>query len=69
MRTNEDECIQATSLTKAVLTEKADEIKALKKEKSEAESELKAKQKDWKKKEGALNKATNILKQMEKAAK
>ena len=51
------------------MTEKADELKALKKEKSEAEAELKAKQKDWKKKEGALNKATNILKQMEKAAK
>lgn len=53
----------------AVLAEKADELKALKKEKSEAEADLKAKQKDWKKKEGALNKATNILKQMEKAAK
>ena len=29
---------------------------------------MKAKLKDWKKKEAALNKASNILKQMEKAA-
>ena len=37
-------------------------------ERSEAEKELKTKMKEWKKKESALNKATNILKQMEKTA-
>ena len=53
---------------KAVAAEKADELKALKAERSEAEKELKTKMKEWKKKEAALNKATNILKQMEKTA-
>jgi hypothetical protein len=53
---------------KAVAAEKADELKALKVERSEAEKELKTKMKEWKKKESALNKATNILKQMEKTA-
>ena len=38
------------------------------KQQKEAEKEMKAKLKDWKKKEAALNKASNILKQMEKAA-
>jgi len=41
----------------------------MKKEKTEAESTHKALLKDMKKKESALSKATNILKQMEKAAK
>mgnify|MGYP001973504375 CR=1 FL=1 len=53
---------------KAVAAEKADELKAVKAERAEAEREMKAKTKEWKKKEAALNKAQNILKQMEKNA-
>ena len=53
---------------KAVAAEKSDELKAVKAERAEAEREMKAKTKEWKKKEAALNKAQNILKQMEKNA-
>ena len=53
---------------RAVAEEKAGELKDLRREPGEAEKEMKAKLKDWKKKEAALNKASNILKQMEKAA-
>jgi len=53
---------------KAVVDEKATEIKELKKERSDAQKELKDKEKAWKKKESALTKASNILKQLEKAA-
>jgi len=53
---------------KEVVKEKADELKALKAERSEAQKEMKDKEKAWKKKETALQKATAILKQLEKAA-
>ena len=51
---------------KAVAAEKADELKAVKAERAEAERAMKEKTKEWKKKEAALNKAQNILKQMVK---
>merc|ERR1712205_263673 len=53
---------------KAVAAEKADELKAVKAERAEAERAMKEKTKEWKKKEAALNKAQNILKQMVKNA-
>eukprot|EP01003_Olkasia_polycarbonata_P004543 NODE_370_length_952_cov_191.495017_g322_i0.p1 GENE.NODE_370_length_952_cov_191.495017_g322_i0~~NODE_370_length_952_cov_191.495017_g322_i0.p1 ORF type:complete len:167 (-),score=52.41 NODE_370_length_952_cov_191.495017_g322_i0:243-743(-) len=46
---------------------KSDELKALKTERSEAEAELKTKQKAWTRKETNINKALGILKLMEKA--
>ena len=54
---------------KAVANEKQDELKAIKTERAEAEKDMKSKVKEWKKKEAALSKAQNILKQMEKNAK
>ena len=51
-----------------IANQKADELKEIRKARSEAESELKRKQREWKKQEGAINKATNILKQMQKTA-
>lgn len=48
---------------------KTEELKALKKERSDAEKELADKQKKWKSKETALNKALMLIKQFEKASK
>jgi len=48
--------------------EKEDELKTLKKEKADAEKEFKEKEKKWKSKETALNKALTLLKQFEKSA-
>jgi len=48
--------------------EKEADLKALKKEKSDAEKEFKDKEKKWKSKETALNKAIGLLKTFEKNA-
>mmetsp|Transcript_9216 Transcript_9216/g.30412 ORF Transcript_9216/g.30412 Transcript_9216/m.30412 type:complete len:168 (+) Transcript_9216:177-680(+) len=48
---------------------KKEEIKAMKKEWADAEKEFKAKEKEWKKKEALLTKASQLLGQLEKAAK
>lgn len=51
----------------ADLQAKADELKAMKEERKQAEADLAAKQKEWKKKETLLTKATGILKKMQAA--
>jgi len=53
----------------ATLKEKLEELKNMKKEKSDVEKEHKEKMKTFKKKETALNKAVDILKKLEKKAK
>ena len=50
-------------------TEKETELKAVKKERTDAEKELADKAKKWKSKETALTKAVELVKQFEKAAK
>mmetsp|Transcript_25244 Transcript_25244/g.86452 ORF Transcript_25244/g.86452 Transcript_25244/m.86452 type:complete len:159 (-) Transcript_25244:224-700(-) len=50
----------------AELATKAEELKALKKERADAEKELKERSTAWKKKEVALGKAQAILKQLQK---
>mmetsp|Transcript_11555 Transcript_11555/g.36542 ORF Transcript_11555/g.36542 Transcript_11555/m.36542 type:complete len:163 (+) Transcript_11555:189-677(+) len=57
----------AAELTTEVAT-KAEEIKAIKKELSDAQKDFKEKEKELKKKELLANKASAILKQMEKIA-
>merc|ERR1712227_339118 len=50
----------------AMQKEKETELKAMKKERSDAQAELRDKEKKWKSKETALNKAVAILKQFQK---
>jgi protein disulfide-isomerase A6 len=62
---------EGTSLAELseILVTKSDELKAIKKEKADAEKEFKEKEKEWKKKEKNLLKATGYLKQLEAEAK
>jgi len=53
----------------AEMKNKTEELKIIKKERQVANAELAEKEKGWKKKEKLLNKATGILKQLEKEAK
>merc|ERR1711935_558683 len=53
----------------AEIKTKNDALKAVKKERSDAEAALRKQEAEWKKKEKLITKATAILKQLEKGAK